>query len=80
MYVIYGNPSISSLTTVKSLGFVKDVEGLTIEKGPRRLLALPFCRVCSVQLKLEKLRELGFIGEEVGIIVQRLPELLGRPI
>lgn len=33
----------------------------------------------SVQLKLENLRELRFIGEEVGIIVQRLPEFLGRP-
>jgi len=63
------------------VGFVKDIEGMGIEKGSkafaRCFIALSMMKKDTVQRKLENLRELGFTDEEVGIIVKKMPVLLG---
>jgi len=81
-YVISKNPRILQFPTAKILvGIVKDVEGMGIEKGSkafaRSFLQLSMLTRDTLKVKLENLRELGFTEEEVGILVKRLPRLLG---
>jgi len=63
------------------VGLVKNIEGMGIEKGSKAF-ARCFSSLCrlnrdTVKRKLENLRELGFTEEEVGIIVKKMPMLLG---
>jgi mTERF domain-containing protein len=79
--VISQNSRLLSSPTVKVLeGFVKDVEGMGIEKGSkafaRCFVVLSVMNRDTVKRKLENLRELGFTEEEVGILVKRMPTLL----
>jgi len=80
--VIYENPKIFTLSTEKILvGLVKDVEGMGLEKGSKAFARcfsqLSMLKRDTVKRKLENLRELGFTEEEVGILVKRMPKLLG---
>jgi hypothetical protein len=80
--VISECPRILSWPTEKILvGLVKDIEGMGIEKGSKAFArcfsSLSRLNRDTVKRKLENLRELGFTEEEVGIIVKRMPMLLG---
>jgi len=80
--VISEFPRILTWPTEKILvRIVKDIEGMGIEKGSkafaRCFIALSMKKRDTVQRKLENFRELGFTDEEVGIIVKKMPVLLG---
>lgn len=79
--VIYANPRILSIPITRSLGLVKDVEGLGIERGSkafaRAFLQFSTLNRDTVKRKFEILRELGFTEEEVRILVKKFPKLLG---
>ena len=79
--VTFSNPRILSASSAKILGLVKDVEGMGIEKGSkafaRTFLELSMLNSDTVKRKLEILRDLGFTEEEVGVLVKRMPLLLG---
>jgi len=80
--VISECPRILTWPTKKILaGLVKDIEGMGIEKGSkafaRCFIVLSMKKRDTVQRKLENFRELGFTDEEVGIIVKKMPVLLG---
>jgi hypothetical protein len=79
---ISANPRILASPKEKILvGFVKDVEGMGIEKGSkafaRSFIQLSMMNRDTVKRKLENLMKLEFTEEEVGILVKRMPKLLG---
>lgn len=80
-YVIFKNPRILSASSANILGLVKDVEGMGVEKGSkafaRTFLQLSMLNRDTVKRKLEILRDLGFTEEEVGVLVKKMPTLLG---